>query len=248
MTPRRFVLAASLVCVLLGAHSATGASATYFVRYEGGSVMHIDARLPGGDGRLLMAQGGGIDHLPDQWATFVRDLRVRSRDGSPVAATAAGKEGWRIGSSDAVDVAYDVHLDYAIGQWPAGNEQSGRLFPHALYTVTKPLFVTTSAVTDAEIEFHLPAGWRVATPWEASSEHRFLARSAARLTQNSIVLGIFPSARIRVGAFAITVAVPGASTMPPRLTQALRQVGTTAANLFDQTPRGKYLMTFFREA
>jgi len=227
--------------------SAFGATATYEIRYDGGQVVHVEARLPAGDGRLLIAQSGGIDHLPDQWATFVRDLRVRSRDAAAVSVTTAGKEGWRVGSTEAVDLAYDIHLDYAVGQWPAGNEQSGRLFPTALYTITKPLFLTTSGVTDAAVTFHLPAGWRAATPWDAAGEHRFIARTVDRLTQNSIVLGIFPSTQVQVGAFRITVAVPGATAMPPLLTKALKQIGVTATSLFDQTPPGTYLMTFFRE-
>jgi hypothetical protein len=104
--------------------------------------------LPAGDGRLLIAQGGGIDHLPNQWATFVRNLHVATLDGSPVASTLTGKEeGWTIGSHAAVDLTYDVSLDYAVGQWPAGNEQSGRHFPHALYTVTKPLFLYSSGLS-----------------------------------------------------------------------------------------------------
>jgi predicted metalloprotease with PDZ domain len=228
-------------------HSARAASASYEVRYEGGSVVHISAQLPPGDGRLLIAQGGGIDQLPDQWATFVRELHVMSPGGPPVTVASAGKQGWSIGSRDAVQAEYDVDLAYAIGKWPAGNEQSGRVFPHALYTVTRPLFITTSGVTDAEVQFRIPEGWREATPWDAMSDHRFRVRSVRRLTENSIVLGIFPFTEVRVGAFEITIAVPGASTMPPLLVKALREIGVTATSLFDRTPSGTYLMTFFRE-
>lgn len=238
---------AILLALILAAVSAHAASATYEVTYDGGNVLHVHASLPPGDGRLLVAQGGGIDHLPDQWATFVHGLHVTLRNGTTVGATKIGKEGWRLEGGDAVEVAYDVDLEYAVGQWPAGNEQSGRLFPHALYTVTKPLFVKTSGMTDAEVRFRLPEGWRAATPWDALPDNRFLVRTAERLSENSIVLGIFPSATVSVGAFDITVAVPGMTSMPPLLTRALREIGTTATSLFDQTPRGTYLMTFFRE-
>lgn len=242
--------AATVVAVILtitSLPSTYAASATYEVDYDGGRVMHVRADLPAGDGRLLVAQGGGIDHLPDQWATFVHGLHVTLRNGTSVEATSIGKEGWRLGRGDAVEVTYDVDLAYAVGQWPAGNEQSGRLFPHALYTVTKPLFVKTSGITDAEVRFHLPERWRAATPWDALPGNRFGVRTAERLSDNSIVLGIFPSAKVSVGAFEITVAVPGVTAMPPRLTKALKEIGTTATSLFDQTPRGTYLMTFFRE-
>src|SRR4051812_4112831 len=147
-----------------------GATAAYTVHYAGGASIHVDASLPGGDGRLLIAQGGGIDHLPNQWATFVRNLSIN--------ATPAGKEGWTTATTqDPFTFSYDVALDYAVGQWPAGNEQSGRLLPDALFTVTKPLFVYTSSTTDAVVRFDVPPAWRVATPWLADGPKMYRAAS-----------------------------------------------------------------------
>src|SRR5690349_14383559 len=136
-------------CLLLYAFDGLAATASYEVRFDGGRVVHIQAKLPAGDGRLLIAQYGGIDHLPNQWATFVHILE-------PANARLTGSAGWTIDAKGAIDVRYDVDLAYAVGQWPAGNEQSGRLFANALYSVTKPLFVYTSGTTDARVRFHLP--------------------------------------------------------------------------------------------
>src|SRR4051812_4327806 len=188
-----------LACIAISMQPARAATATYDVGYDGGKVIHVSAHLPAGDGRLLVAQRGGIDHLPDEWATFIHNLRATSPDGTAVTVTSKGKEGWLSSAASDVNVTYDVVLDYAVGQWPAGNEQSGRIFTNALYTVTKPLFITTSGVTDAEVDFHIPATWQAATPWDALGANRFQVHTPSQLTMNTIVLGIFPSAKILVG-------------------------------------------------
>ena len=230
------------VLALLAATSVSAATATYEVRYSGGNVVHVRAILPAGDGHLLIARGGGIDHLPDQWATFVRDLKVEG-----ATATPAGKEGWTVDVTRALDVRYDVALDYAVGKWPAGNEQSGRLLPDALYTVTKPLFLYTSGTTDADIRFVVSPGWRVATPWRSLGERAYRAESVETLTNNTIVIGDFPSTHVRVGGFDAIVATPGMREMPPMLAKSLAQIGVVATNIFDKTPPGTYLMTFLHE-
>jgi predicted metalloprotease with PDZ domain len=234
-------IAISIIAVTLRAETAR-----YEVRYDGGPTIHVKASLPAGDGRLLIAKGGGIDHLPDQWATFVKSVRVTS-GGSGIAAAPAGKEGWTLPASGALELEYDVSLEYADGQWPAGNEQAGRRFPNALFTVTKTLFVYTSGTTDARVRFVVPAGGNVAVPWERGTDGEYRAPNVASLTNNAIVMGTFPSTNVKVGAFDVTVATPGMPVTPPLLAKALAQIGALATDLFDKTPPGKYVMTFFAE-
>src|SRR5215210_3088658 len=144
--------AATALALLLPAAHAFAASATYVVSYSGGKTIDVRGHLPAGDGRLLIGQGGGIDHLPAQWATFTKDIRA-----TPAAVvTPRGAEGWSLSTKEAVDIRYSVDLAYAAEKWPAGNEQSGRLFAdHTLYTRTKPLFLYTSGVTDASVQFDI---------------------------------------------------------------------------------------------
>lgn len=121
---KRSVRIPRLLFLLAFAAPLLASTATYRVVYDRSPRLHVTASLPAGDGRLLIGTGGGIDHLPDQWATFVRDLHVTTEDGGAVSVTPAGKEGWHIETSAPVRVRYDVDLSYATGQWPAGNEQA----------------------------------------------------------------------------------------------------------------------------
>ena len=230
------------------AMSVRAATARYDVRYSGGNTISVEAWLPDdGGGRLLIAQGGGIDHLPNQWATFVRNLRAASQSGVAVTPNSNGKDGWTTDVSGPLHLTYDVALDYAEGQWPAGNEQSGRRFANALFTVTKPVFIYTATTTGAVVHFDVPAAWKIATPWQSDGERTFRAANIDELANNTIVIGDFPATRVRVGAFDVTVATPGMHETPPLLAKALVQTGTVAAKVFDKTPHGVYLMTFFRE-
>ncbi|MBV8518435.1 MAG: hypothetical protein JO197_13645 [Acidobacteria bacterium] len=240
----RWLIAALLPLLVPGA--LFGATATYRITYRGGDKLHVDAQLPAGDGKLLIRQGGGIAHLPNEWATFVRDLRVTGGNGAAVSTTALGKEGWTLGANGAIAASYDVDLAYAVGKWPPGNEQSGRLLANALYTVTKPLFVYTSNVTDAKVAFEVPADWKVAAPWLASASRQFTAASLDALTDNSLVVGRFGATEVRIGAFDVTVATPDQDAPPARLVAALQQMGSEATAMFPGTPAGRYVMTFFR--
>jgi predicted metalloprotease with PDZ domain len=234
----------------IGAGAQTG---HYVVTYDGGGTMHVRASLPAGDGRLLVATGGGIDHLPNEWATFVRNIRATETTGADVAIRSIGKEGWRSMSSGPLTLDYEVDLSYARGKWPAGNEQAGRLFFDAdgttartLFTITKPLFVYTTGLREAVVRFALPRSWNAATPWTVEGDS-FRVSNATRLTRNSVVLGVFPSQRLRVGTFEATVATPGLPDATSTLATVLRQMGVVALKLFPGTPPGAYLMTFFRE-
>ena len=71
------------------------------------------------------------------------------------------------------------------------------------------------------MHFTLPAGWKIATPWDPGAGETFRANSLQRLIDNTIVIGQFSSTEIRVGAFDVTVATPGLNESPPLLAKAL---------------------------
>ncbi|HEX3581059.1 MAG TPA: M1 family aminopeptidase [Thermoanaerobaculia bacterium] len=234
----RVIVAAALALVAAGANADT---ARYVVSYSGETHVDVRAHLPAGDGRLLIGQGGGIDQLPDQWATFTKDIGVTG-----ATITPHGAEGWTMSTHDPVDVRYSVDLTYAMEKWPAGNEQSGKRFAGGtLYTRTKPLFLYTSGVTDAVVTFEIPKSWKIAAPWPLR-DGSYVAGSLESLTGNSFVLGKFPSTELHVGSFDVTVATPGEAQPPVKLAAALRELGTETGRLFKGTPQGRYVLTFFR--
>ncbi|MBI3982433.1 MAG: hypothetical protein HY337_05940 [Gemmatimonadetes bacterium] len=77
----------------------------------------VEAEVEGRDRRLVVATGGGIDHLPNQWATFVHDLRATDLGGRALALEPAGAEGWRTTGdySGRVRLTYRVDLTFMTG-------------------------------------------------------------------------------------------------------------------------------------
>jgi predicted metalloprotease with PDZ domain len=235
--------AALLLLLLLAAIPASADEAQYTVTIAADPIrVSVRAALPAGDGRLLMQTGGGIDHLPSQWATFVRALRVNSG-----SVTSVGAEGWRVsGARGPLEVTYEVDLDYARKDWPAGNEQAGKLFEQALYTVTRPLFVYTTGVDRAVVRFEVPEGWQVAAPWTQRAPNEFAARSVADLAVNSFVAGRYESASTEVAGLQVVAALPGASAAAARHTsRVVEQVAAVARRLFEAKEPQPYLFTIF---
>jgi predicted metalloprotease with PDZ domain len=262
MTLRRplFHMVAVVAAVLAGlaadaAGQAQRTPAEYQVSIAASSPLlaRVRARLPVADGRLEMA-GWGADMHPRGWAHYVHGLTVRDRRGRPIAAAAVPDSAvWRLGqpAPGVVDVEYTVDLSYAALPWPYGNEQASLYADGQLFTVSKALFVTSSATGPRRVEFSLPAGWHVAAPWAAvlGVPGAFDVRDRNSLINNSLVVGPVPPTTIRAGAFTFQLALLGpAASGRAEIEGALSPVLQEFIRIFPSTPPSQYLMTVFRAA
>jgi predicted metalloprotease with PDZ domain len=225
------------------------AAAEYHVRIAAdASQAEVRAVIPVGATRLFM-DPVQADHLPEGWATFVRDLDVRV-EGTPVRVERLRPPEWRLPpeAKGPVTFAYRVDLRFAAEPWPAGNEQAGARFDDALYLVGRALFVDTDWAGIRRITFELPRGWRVSSPWKPAAENglTFEAEDSTDLTRNSIVIGRHTSVRVAAGPFDLELALPGpAHSARPLVDPVLRRVLAAYVRLFPNTPPTRYLMTFF---
>ncbi|MEX2151960.1 MAG: hypothetical protein WD825_01400 [Gemmatimonadaceae bacterium] len=209
----------------------------------------VSATLPPGTTRLFM-DSVQAEHLPEGWATFVRDLSARI-DGRPAALTPLHGAAWAVSGGTEVTLTYRIDLGFTRTPWPAGNEQAGAAFGNALYVIGRPLFIVGNVTTVSRVEFVLPAEWQVSTPWGStgSSGRAFDVPSVTELTRNALVVGAYPSVRLGSGAFDLELALPGQSrTVASLVEPVLQRVLLTYLDLFPDTPRTKYLMSFFRAA
>jgi hypothetical protein len=187
---------ATLTALLLACAARTEAqrAATYTIAFAAdGRSATVTASVPVRQGVLTIATGGGIDHLPSQWATFIRDLRATSASGVATVPQFNQPGGWIIPGmpTETVDLTYAVDLSYAHSPWPPGNEQAGLWSDNALYTITKPLFIA-GAPSSALVTVVVPDGWRVTSPWERFADRRntYRVQSVEDLIDNSIVVGL----------------------------------------------------------
>jgi len=238
-------------CLLAAVPAAAVPANEYVLRLAAldQAALEVRATLQTPDATLRMETGGGVDHLPDRWSTFLREVKAEDGSGHALALTRTGPGEWRLpeGTRE-VHLAYSVDLAFTRRRWPVGNEQAGAAFDDALYLVTRPLFLTAAADAPARVHFELPDDWRVSTPWTPSGAGRldFTAASAAALAANTLVLGRHRELAFDHEGFHLIVALPGAMRAgSAAITRVLRQSIEEVSRLFPGPDRGRYLMTVF---
>jgi predicted metalloprotease with PDZ domain len=208
-------------------------------------VAHVEAALPAGSAALQMADWGG-DPFSNGWASRVRHLTVTSA-GTPVTVTLTPKAAkWTVASDAPLHLAYVVDLSFAKEKWPYGNEQAGYYDNHALFVVSKALFIFSDAPGSHSIVIEAPKSWTVVTPWESLGAGRFRVDDTKELIDNSLVVGMFAHHTFHTGNFEVTIALLGEMRRAePIVTDALQKVLANYGRIFPDTPRSRYLMTLF---
>ena len=239
-----FLLAAS------SSHAQTGDADSYTLRIlPEANQIHVTAVLRPTSSRLFM-DPTQADHLPNGWATFVRNLRVTSV-GTPRTATPDDKGGWTIDApaGSVLNLSYGVDLAFARERWPSGNEQAGAVFADGYYLVGRPLFVLTEREGARRVRIDAPAGWTISTPWlpTAADGTTFEAESAFELTRNCLLVGRHASVQVQRGPFNLELALPDAMRgAAPLVKPILDRTLAAYLRLFPSTPPTRFLMTFFK--
>jgi predicted metalloprotease with PDZ domain len=209
----------------------------------------IEAEITVKDGRLFMA-AWGADHLPNGWASFVRNLRIHDGTGKTISLESKPNGVWQLGgiSGNWVRLSYQIDLSFTKTKWIYGNEQAGAFQDDALFVVSKALFIVSDAPARYQISFNLPADWKVAAPWQNSDKapRTFIAEDKNDLINNSVVLGKPAEYVFKEGSFTFTLALLGRMREAKDLiAPALQKTLHSYIRIFDKTPPTKYLMTVF---
>lgn len=209
----------------------------------------VHAQIPVKDGRLFMATWGA-DHLPEGWATFVRNFQVRDKTNRVVPYESKPNGGWQLSNafSGIANVSYQIDLSFTKTKWPYGNEQAGSFQDDALFVVTKALFVVSDVQGRRQVTLETPGAWRISTPWQQlnADPRVFVAEDNDDLINNSVVLGKHVEYVFNEGRFTLALALLG-SVQKSRdlIAETLQKVVRSYIHIFGDTPRSKYLMTVF---
>ena len=192
----------------------------------------------------------GADHLPNGWATFVRNFKVLDEADRQLTFEAKPNGAWQLtdAKTGTVKISYEVDLSFTKTKWPYGNEQAGSFQDAALFIVSKALFVVSDEPGPRQIEFETPASWKISAPWNSLNARpsTFIANDSNDLINNSRVLGKHVEYGFREGAFTFVVALLGPMARSKELIgSTLRMVVRNYIRIFERTPRSKYLMTVF---
>lgn len=227
------------------------ASGKYKVSFKQSNPLlaDVEAEIAVKDGNLFMAPWGA-DFLPDGWASFVKNLRVTDKTGKEISYESKPNGAWQLNdiSNDTVRLSYQVDLSFTKSKWIYGNEQAGIYQDDALFVVSKALFIVSDAPSEYQINFNLPADWKIAAPWQINGNDtkNFIAEDKNDLINNSIVLGKPTIYAFREGDFTFTLALLGRMKEAKDLiAPVLQKTLHTYIQIFDKTPPTKYLMTVF---
>ena len=212
---------------------------------------HVVATITIANGDLHTGEGGA-DQLPGHWAALVSHLSVKRTSGEPLAVTPrtnkdATRGEWSVAGSygGRAVISYDVDLEFAAKKWEPSNDKAGYFDGRALYVVTKPLFVGSTASGPVDVSFAIPAGAKLATPWHADG-HVVRVSTVTDLQQNTIVVGDFVEEQFRAGSFEFTLAMLGKMRESSAIAATtMRAFAQFDARLFPNTPPSGYLLTIF---
>jgi predicted metalloprotease with PDZ domain len=204
----------------------------------------VQAILTFPDGRLFTHEhAGGYE-----WSDFIKDIQATREDGSviPIQSLGPGQWGIKASKDEAVRLSYDVDLSFA-EEMREGTQRGGQFFGNSLYIVNRSLFVMSNAVGPRHVEFVVPPGFQIATPWHAVTPSGYQARDNSELADNFTVIGSFPSFKIAEGDFHLDMVMPGGTQATQALIEpVVRSVLHEYIRIFPNTPDFHVLMAVFR--
>jgi predicted metalloprotease with PDZ domain/beta-lactamase regulating signal transducer with metallopeptidase domain len=218
----------------------------YVVEFDAGTPRSVNVRLelPTAHGALELHMASGARHVGG-YVHFVRDVHVRTSEGRSLQVQAEGSS-YRVElDGQPAVLEYRVELQHDASSWPEGGPDEA---PYAtdsdVFWTGRALFL--SAHNDGvDVQFHLPQGWRVSTPWEARSgeANAFHALDERDLVESFLLAGSHAQRRIQSGDAEVVLAVgQGVEGEGAGLSELAQSILDSARGLFGGTPPGRKLL------
>jgi predicted metalloprotease with PDZ domain len=226
-------------------------------------VVAVRAHIVLADSLLLMYPEGA-DHVPDSWATYIRDLTATDDAGHPVTLRASGAARWVVPSPRprALNLRYEVLVHHDAGPWPFGSKEAAYARADCVFLTGKALFIAQYQTVNAIVRVVLPPTWSVTTPWAgrdtarlprtpatpAGVTHTFAVPNVYELLDVGMLVGQQLERTIRSGGVTVTLAVGhDLESALPLFEAAVRPLVPAAAAMFGGAPQGKFVVIANRD-
>ena len=187
-------------------------------------LVRVEARIIP-KGNILGVCPEGANHLPDKWATFIRNLTAKDDSGAVIQLQYLGEGAWQIPEPlpKSITLNYDVLIKHDQGKWPFGAKEAAYVRDDGVFYTGASLFITMLELTNMTVRFNVPNGWKVTVPWQEVSgqENTFRVSNAEELVWIGMLVGKHLERKTHVGNLEVTLAI-GQDLKP-------------SADLFDQT-------------
>ncbi|MEO5581013.1 MAG: hypothetical protein ABIR58_10165 [Gemmatimonadaceae bacterium] len=231
----------------------------------------VQAHLVLADSLLLMYPEGA-DHLPESWATYVRDLTATDETGHPVPLRYLGHAQWSVPAPlpPSINLQYSVLVHHDAGPWPFGSKEAAYARDDFVFVTGKALFIAQYQTRDATVHVVVPKGWSVTTPWAdtpagdttlpaASGRsgtptqvpaitRSFFVPNVYELLEVGMLVGKYLERTIGAGDVEVTLAVGrDLASALDLFDAAMRPLVPAAASVFGGTPKGKFVVIANRD-
>jgi predicted metalloprotease with PDZ domain len=215
----------------------------------------VDVSLTGLDPRETtlrweMQQRFAFVRLPEP---LIEEPVRATAGGRPVSLRRAGPYEWEA----ALDGQREMTLSYAVPlthrALEAVRNRDAYEYPYLaadhglLVTAALLLYPTTAPPLDLRVQFELPAGWRIITPWRPVGQREFDPGGPESLLNDLVAVGSWHTHEIRVGDFVGTIAfAPGQEPLEAAAVDPIRRIVDYELKLFGRPAQGRYLFVFGR--
>lgn len=234
---KRLSFAASLLLLAAQAQARDTASTHYDVRYLGDDRFHVEAWFAQPVTRLDLSDHGATGRPTGQSAS-VRELRAYDAKGKSIAIEFIGDGTWVMKHGAAGRVSYDLVADHDAVTWRAGKEEVASRFDDTFYFVGDAFFLVDyqGEKSPIELEFDLPAGWRVTSPWSGAG-NRFFASNPDALGSNAFAMGRNLPSTVDIGGLRLTwLADSRVATASARMTPLFERLPATYSEFWGGAP------------
>ncbi len=193
-------------------------------------------------GNQLLTYPEGASHVPEGWATYIRNLKAVDEQGRPVSLEAMGPGAWRLPDGfkgRQLALAYEVLLHHDSGEtWPFGWDEAAYVKGDAVFFTGKALFITALDMQNIRVDFDLPKNWQVVTAWQAGCGDRsYRIRDAVELTESAHFTGAFTHRTLEAAGATLEIGLGNAlAKSTPLMEGVIRASLTTAVDMLGPVP------------
>lgn len=246
----KFSLFAAVLTFVVGsiASLSAGEPSLYTVKVSDvhATTLQVSAKLVIPDSTLRMDYFGA-NHLPEKWATFVRDLKASDAEGKELAVTRTGPARWKVegAGSGAVNLSYNLSLTHREEKWPYGLDEAAYTTPEGLFFVGRSLFISAGSMGPTRIKFILPQPWRVSCNWRPveGSPDTFEAASGDDLVNTCLMFGTQFEETLRFGDTKVIVTLGGdLREQEPGVKRLVEGSLKSFSDLFGGAPNAQFIL------
>jgi len=196
--------------------------------------------------RLHMNNNGASD-LPNGYAYYLRDITASDASENSLSVNEIGDARWWVGVPDnksTVTLSYKALLKHDERDWEWGPDEAPYTKDDCVFWTGRALFIV-SEVSDIELSFELPDGWRVSTPWQLveGKRHTFYVKDHDDLTESFILVGTHFEHLAKSGDTEILLAIGGRFKKAKNVMQSTVEGFLKAyTELFGGAPKNRMLL------